>query len=166
MNSNEKRWIVLLIAVVIIAVVLIVALVNSNGRNEEPAQVDQSTTQEQTQNEVVEQYVTQMEDGTKVNTSDQFNTDRTYNNLQISNIQFTERDGVTVLLADVKNTGSAAHEAEVVKITLLDENGETVTDFNAVIADLEPGETGKINASITADVANARDFRIETTTQE
>ena len=35
MNSNEKRWIILLVAVVVIAIVLIVVLVNANGKENE-----------------------------------------------------------------------------------------------------------------------------------
>ena len=163
MNSNEKRWIVLLVAVVIIAIVLIVVLVNRNNNKGQQDQ-GQVVTEEQTQN--VEQFVTQVEDGTKINTSEQFNTSRTYNNVEISNIQFTAKDNMSVLLADIKNVGSTTHAREVVKITLLDENGNTVTDFNAVIAELEPGESAKINASITADVANVKDFKVEATTQQ
>ena len=164
MNSNEKRWIVLLVAVIIIAVVLIVALVINNGKNDNQNQIGQPATEEQTQN--VEQYVTQVEDGTKINTSEEFKTSRTYNNVEISNIQFTSKDNMSVLLADVKNIGSTDHAREVVKITLLDENGKAVTDFNAVIADLKPGESAKINASVSADVANVKDFKVEATTQQ
>ena len=68
---------------------------------------------------------------------------------------------MSVLLADVKNTGSTTHEAEIVKITILGENGEVITETKPVIGKVEPGETIKLNATITADVVNAKDFKIE-----
>ena len=47
------------------------------------------------------------------------------------------------------------------KIVLLDENGNTVTELKPAIEKIEPGETAQINSSISADVANVKDFRIE-----
>ena len=155
MNNNEKRWVVLLVAVVVIAVVLIVVLVNVNGSKEE-IQGGESIPVE---NE--EKYTTELNDGTKINTGEEFNSTKTYGSLEISNIQFTEKEGMTVLLADVTNKGSTTHENEVVEITILGENGEELSTTKPVIGKIEPGETIKINATITADVSNAKDFTIE-----
>ena len=156
MNNNEKRWIVLLVAVLLIAVILIVVLVNGNKKEEEVGKVDQST---ETANE--EKYTTELNDGTKVNTSEEFNSTKMYGELEISNIQYTEQNGKTVLLADVTNKGNTTHETEIVKITIVGENGEEITTTKPVIGKMEPGETVKINATITADVSNAKDFKIE-----
>ena len=108
-----------------------------------------------------EKYTTELEDGTKINTSEEFNSTKTYQDLEISNIQFTERDDMTVLLADVVNKGTSAHAPEIVKITILGDNEEVITEIKPVIGDIEAGETVQLNASVTADVANAKDFRIE-----
>ena len=156
MNSNEKRWIVLLVAVVVIAIVLIVALRGNKGKE---GQIEQGAGQEIEVNE--EKYTEELADGTKINTSEEFNSTKKYGNLEISNIQYTEKEGMSVLLADVKNTGSTKHEVEVVKITILGENGETITEIKPIIGEIEAGETIKLNASITADVTNAKDFKIE-----
>ena len=155
MNSNEKRWIILLVAVVVIAIVLIVVLVNANGKENEV----QGGTGNPVENE--EKYTTELDDGTKINTGEEFNSTKTYGSLEISNIQFTEKEGMTVLLADVTNKGSTTHENEVVEITILGENGEELSTTKPVIGKIEPGETIKINATITADVSNAKDFTIE-----
>ncbi len=158
MNSNEKRWIVLLVAVVLIAVILIVVLTTRKGDNENVVQ-NAPAGQEEVVNE--EKYTTELDDGTKINTSEEFNSAKTYGNLSISNMQFTESNGVSVMLADVTNNGSTAHEPEIVKVTILGDNNEVITEIKPVIGKIEPGETIKLNASITADVANARDFKIE-----
>ena len=68
---------------------------------------------------------------------------------------------MSVLLADVTNNGTTRHEVEIVKITILGDNGEVITEIKPIIGEIEPGETIQLNASITADVANAKDFTIE-----
>ena len=156
MSNNEKRWIVLLVAVLLIAVILIVVLAQGNKEEERVGEVGQST---ETANE--EKYITELNDGTKVNTSEEFNSTKMYGELEISNIQYTEQNGKTVLLADVTNKGNTTHGNEIVKITILGENGEEITTTKPVIGKMEPGETVKINATITADVSNAKDFKIE-----
>ena len=154
MSNNEKRWIILLVAVIVIVIVLIIGL--ANGRNKE---VQQQGQEETLVNE--EKYATELSDGTKLNTSEEFNNSKTYGNLTISNIQYTARNGTSVLLADVTNNGSTRHEVEIVKITILGDNNEVITEIKPVIGDIEPGETIKLNASISADVTNAKDFKIE-----
>lgn len=155
MSENEKRWIVLLVAVVIIAIVFFVVIIGVDKANKE----EQNTTTNETTNE--EKYTEQLEDGTKLNTSEEFNSSKKYGNLEISNVQYTSKNGMSVLLADVKNNGTTVHEKEIVKITILGDNEEVITEIKPVIGKIEPGETIKLNASVTADVANARDYKIE-----
>ena len=90
MSNNEKRWIVLLVAVLLIAVILIVVLAQGNKEEERVGEVGQST---ETANE--EKYITELNDGTKVNTSEEFNSTKMYGELEISNIQYTEQNGKT-----------------------------------------------------------------------
>lgn len=159
MNKNEKRWIVLLVAVVIIAIVLFVALGMSKNKNNQAGQAG-GPNNNGAENVAEDQYATQLDDGTRLNNSTNFNSTKTYGNLEISNIQFVERNGATVLLADVKNTGSSAHKLETVKITILGDNDQILAESNAVIDNLEPGESKQINVTFTADVVNARDFTV------
>ena len=107
MNQNEKRWIVLLVAVVIIAIVFFVVLGFRNKDGEDLADNSQNVPTNE------EQYTVQLDDGTKLNTSEDFNSNKTYGDLEISNIQYTTRpDGMTVLLADVTNKGTTNHELD------------------------------------------------------
>ena len=155
MNKDEKRWIILLVAVVLIAIVFFVVIIGGDKANKE----EQNTTTNETTNE--EKYTEQLEDGTKLNSSEEFNSSKKYGNLEISNVQYTSKNGMSVLLADVKNNGTTVHEKEIVKITILGDNEEVITEIKPVIGKIEPGETIKLNASVTADVANARDYKIE-----
>ena len=46
-------------------------------------------------------------------------------------------------------------------ITALDENGNKLLSLTGVIDTVKPGETVQLNASVTADIANAYDFTVE-----
>ena len=150
MNSNQKRWMVLVGIIVVLIIVL--AIVFSGRGNNETVQGERE------ENEEI--YVTELEDGTKLNTSEDFNNEKRYGNLVISNMQYTEQNGMTVMLADVTNEGSTVHEPEIVTITIYGENNEVITELHPAIGRIEPGETIKINATSTADVANAKDYAI------
>ena len=156
MNKNEKRWIVLLVAVLVIAVVLIVGL-GMNGNKQNTSIGGQSQTQGTTGTQTGDENSNY---ATRVNTNEDFNATKTYNNLEISNIQLSENNGTSVLLADVTNKGDSTHEQENVKITIVGED-DSETTVNAIIGTIEPGETIKLNTSMTADVVNAKDFKIE-----
>lgn len=156
MSKKEKRWIISLVIVAIIAIVFFVVMTNGNKEKEEGVQ---NTTTSEVANE--EKYTEELEDGTKINTSEEFNGSKTYGNLEIGNVQYTSKNGMSVLLADVKNNGTTVHEKEIVKITIIGDNGEVITEIKPVIGKIEAGATIKLNASITADVTNAKDFKIE-----
>ena len=155
MNKNEKRWIVLLVAVLVIAVVLIVGL--SMSGNKQDTTIGQSQTQGTTGTQTGDE---SSDYATRVNTNEDFNSTKTYNDLEISNIQLSENNGTSILLADVTNKGDSTHEQETVKITIVGED-DSETTVNAIIGTIEPGETIKLNTSMTADVVNAKDFKIE-----
>ncbi len=156
MNSNEKRWVVLLIAVLIIAVVLIVVLAMTNKND--------TTVPNEVANE--EKYTTELEGGSKLNTSDALNAAKTYGDLEFTNIQYSSTNGVSSLLADVTNKGNTTHEVESVKVTIIGENDEVIAELNALIEKVEPGQTVKFNAIATADITEAKDFRIEAANTE
>ena len=157
MKKNEKRLIVVLVLAVIIVMIIGVLLKKDNKvEDKRPVAQQDPTTQEEE-----ESYTTKLEDGTKINISDSFNNTKTYKNLEISNIQFTEKNGMTVLLADVLNKDANKHEPEIVKILVIGDNNEIITEIKPVIGTIEANGTAKLNASITADVANAKDFKIE-----
>lgn len=157
MKNNEKKLIIVLIAVLVIGGIIVSIAIKNGNKKEKNNKNDIN----ENNNVVEEKYVSQLEDGTKLNISEELNETKKYKDLEISNIQYTEKDGMTVLLADVTNVGDTIQKEEIVKIVVLGENGETLTDFKTIIEEIKPGETKQINASVTADFANAKDFKIE-----
>ena len=153
-NKNEGMWILLLIVVVIIAIGLIVGLGMNKGKNNTNLDTQQGQMQEKEQDKEIEEeeqkdtYATKLEDGTRLNTSSELKETKTYKDLEISNIQFTEKNGSSVLLADVTNKGSETHEKETVKIIITEEDGSK-TEVRALIGEIKAGETVKLNTSMT-----------------
>ena len=160
----EKKGKIILIGIIILVIIIgliIGVVINKKEDPQEQVGTVDKEEEKQEEEEIEEKYTVKLEDGSKINVSEEFNTTKRYKDLEISNIQYTEKNGITVLLADVKNIGTSKHEIEIVKIAILGENGETITELNPIIGEIEVGETIKINANVSADVVNAKDLRIE-----
>ena len=154
MTNKEKKVVFTLIGVMVV-VLLIVVIVKTVNKPDESLG---NTIQQAEENE--EKYVTELADGTKLNNSEELNNTHTYKGVEISNIQFTSQNGSSVLLADVRNTGSETFEEEEATIVLIGENNEE-REIAVYIPSLSAGETKQINSIVTADVVNVKDFRVE-----
>lgn len=152
MKSNEKKLIcVLLIILVIVAVVFFIT--RREGSQEDTQQNVES-------NAVVEEFVQVLDNGVKLNTSTKLNETKTVNGLEIGNIQLTNANGQSVLLADVTNNSGAATELTLLDIILLDKDGNELGKVGGIISPLEVGGKTQLNASTMMDYANAYDFQI------
>ena len=152
-NNNKKIIIILVIAVILIIAVVTIYLINKGGNLGE-------NENNQTENQV-ESYVQEVEDGVKVNTSTAMNTSKTLGNLLITNIQLSNRSGMTSFLADVKNNGTEVTPVKTIQITLISYEGEELAKLTGVINSLEPGETTELNIATTSNYITAYDFKIE-----
>ena len=151
MKKKEKRLILVLIAILVI--VLIIGLFIKKNKNKENEIQNQNTATD-------EKFVQVLEDGTKLNKSSKFNETKNIDGIEISNIQFTYKDGQTVLLADVINNSGKAADMTLLDIKLLDEQGNEIITVGGIISPMQVGETSQLNASMTMDYANAYDVEI------
>ena len=151
MKKKEKRLILVLIAILLI--VLIIGLFIKKNKNKENEIQNQNTATD-------EKFVQVLEDGTKLNKSSKFNETKNIDGIEISNIQFTYKDGQTVLLADVINNSGKAVDMTLLDIKLLDEQGNEIITVGGIISPMQVGETSQLNASMTMDYANAYDVEI------
>ena len=152
MKKSEKRMILLLI---IVAIIIIAVLVKVRDNKEE------NVVEEVPEEQIVEEFVEVLEDGTKLNVSSKLSETKTFGNYEVSNIQLTEQDGQSLILADVKNIGSTKLDVTIITVTLLDKEGKEITSIDGVIGDVEPGATVQLNTAATIDFANAYDFTIK-----
>ena len=151
MKRNEKKWILVLVA---ITVLLIIVLIVKNSKKE----VVKENTQQLGAN--TQEYVQVLEDGTKLNTSTKLKETKKLDNLEIGNIQLTNKNGQSVLLADVKNTGSMETQVMLINIVLLDENGTELATVPGIISPLKVGESTQLNTSMQQDYTGIYDFRV------
>lgn len=154
MKKNEKIIISILLVVLVIAI--IVFTVNKNKKEEN----NNENVNTETQNNVTEEFVQVLEDGTKLNTSTKLNETKQVGIYKFENIQLTEKDGQSLILADVTNTSKNETDAKIVDIKLLDKDGKEIVTIGGIISPLKSGETKQFNSSMSLDYANIYDFEI------
>ena len=153
MKKQEKRMILILLAV--LAILIIALVINKNAKKE-----NKENKAETANNTVTEEFVQVLEDGTKLNTSEQLNKTKQVGAYKFENMQLTEQGSQTVLLADVTNTSSSATNMQLLDVTLLDKNGKEIVTIGGIISPLQPGAKTQFNTSMTLDYANTYDFKI------
>ena len=157
-NQEKGITAIALVVITLIAIMLIIIMVNT-FRKKEPENVGPVQGEEQGIEQ--EEYVQILQDGSKLNKSEELLKEKKLDELEISNIQLKETGGITTLLADVKNNTNHEIQERDVTIEVLDKQGNVITRLNGVIDTVGAGEKVQLNMSVTADVANAYDFRIK-----
>lgn len=147
MKKKEKQMIGVLILITII--VIIIAIVMANNKEEK---VENKAPKEE--------FVNVLEDGTRLNTSDKLHQKKTFDGMEITNFQLTEKDNVTLLLGTITNTSDTARGGYPVNITVKDKQGNEIITVAGFIGELEPGKSTQLSTSATFDYANAYDFEI------
>lgn len=171
MKKKEKRMIIglIIVAAVIIATIVVFKNVKKGNSGTGIAQNNGTTVsdatgenpEEKPEEKPVEEYVQNFDDGTKLNVSTKLNETKTVDGYEVSNIQLTNKDGITVILADVTNkTGKDQPEKPLV-VKLFDKEGNELVKLDGMIEALKDGATAQLNMGVTADYANAYDFTIE-----
>jgi len=151
MKKKEKRMILILVLVGALTIGALLIWRNVASKNNVEGE----------QNKPKEEFVQVLEDGTKVNISNKLKEEKTINGLTIGNIQLTEQNGQSVLLADVSNKTAQDSEMFLINIILIDKTGKEIATIPGIVAPVKAGGTQQLNAGITEDYANAYDFRVE-----
>ena len=153
MKKKEKQMILFLIVVGVIILGIIYFVTR-------PKEEEGTVNDVAEQNEVVEEFVQVLEDGSKLNTSTKLNETKNVDGLEIGNIQLSMVGGETTLFADVKNNTGSDLGVTAIDIILLDKNEEEIVTIGGVIGDVKAGESVRLEASTTLDFANAYDFKV------
>lgn len=151
-KGNKGLLGILIIVVVIIIVVVVIVQVNKNKAKK--------IAQNNVANQNVEEFVENLDDGTKLNNSNKLSESKTFEGLDISGIQITAKDNQTQLLATVTNNTQETKGNYPISITILDKSGNTITVAHGYIKELKAGENTQLIAVKTFDYANAYDFTI------
>ena len=155
MKNSEKKMIVVLlvIAVVIIGIVWF----TTRGKDKEVVGDNNNVRQEAQKEEMT----TTLEDGTKLNTSEGLKNEKEFEGLRIKNIQLTNKDNKTELIADIENNSTGDKEAMLVDVILLNKNGQEVGRIGGIISPIRAGETKQFSTSSMKDYSGVYDFKLE-----
>ena len=146
MKKKEKIWIGAIVAITIILIVVVSFIVMNNSKKEDE------------ENEEENNMSYKLEDGTRLNVSDKLSEAKKFEGMEISDIQITEKDNLTVLLAKITNISNEKQGGYVINIKIIDEQGEEIKTVPFLVKELKPGETTQLNASATFNFVNAYDF--------
>lgn len=161
-GKNLFLKIVLIAIIVGIIVFIIMNIVKSKNSKEGVGQNYQSESQQVEENAVKEEFVQLTDDGMKVNVGSKITDDKEVNGLKFTNVQLTEKDNQSTLLADVENaTGKELKDYTNLDITFLTKDGQEIVTIKGILTPLKSGEKTQLNAGLTQDVANAYDIRIK-----
>jgi cell division protein YceG involved in septum cleavage len=150
MKKSEKKMIaiIIIIGVIVIGGILVTRNLRNKNNNEDET------------NEVKEEFVSVLEDGTKLNISNQLAQAKKVNSLDLTNFQLTTKNNVTVLLGTItNNTNQTVGEFEA-DVKILDKQGNELATFGLLVGALEAGASTQLNTSAPRDYANAYDFEI------
>ena len=164
-GKNLFLKIVLIAIIVGIIVFIIMNIVKSKNSKEGVGQNNQkqnSESQQVEENAVKEEFVQQTDDGTKVNVGSKITDDKDVNGLKFTNVQLTEKNNQSTLLADVENaTGKNLTDYTNLDITFLTKDGQEIIIVKGILSPLKSGDKTQFNTGLTQDVANAYDIKIK-----
>ncbi|MBO5478416.1 MAG: hypothetical protein J6A04_01670 [Clostridia bacterium] len=107
-----------------------------------------------------EEFVKVEQDGTKVNISNKLKEKKEFDGLKVENVQLTEKDGQSILLANVTNTTTQDLDSFFVDIILYDKQRNEIGTILGFISPVKSGQTVELKAGITEDYANVYDIKI------
>lgn len=152
MKDSEKKGILILIIVSIIIIGIVFTI--RNNRNKKQEIPEENTTNNS-------QYVQTSKDGIKQATSSKLNETKTIGDIEVSDIQIVEQNGLATITAVVKNNSGTTKKEFPMTLKLLNEKGETIQEVGAYVGTIKSGETRGINASVNMDISQIYDISIE-----
>lgn len=154
MKKNEKKRILILAILLVIALIIFFIMTRRKENN-----TNENDTTNVTENQ--QQFYEELEDGTKLNTSTKLKEAKNVEGLEIRNIQLTNKDNQTILLAEVENKSRQEDKETLIDVTILDKESNEIGTIGGMIAPLKKGEKTQLNISAMIDYANAYDFQVK-----
>lgn len=161
-RNNLFLKIVLIAIIIGITVFIIMNIVKIKKYKEGIGKNQNSESQQVEENAVKEEFVQKTEDGTKVNVGSKITEDKDVDGLKFTNIQLTEKNNQSTLLADVENdTGKDLTDYTNLYVTFLTKDGQEIITIKGILLPLKSGDKTQFNTGLSQDVANAYDIKIK-----
>jgi len=150
-NERKKYLLITIIGVILIIGIIVTIVIGYNNQNQEPYVSPQED----------EAYATIQEDGSKQNNSETLKQNKKYDDLDITEIQLTEKGNITSLTGKITNNTNKVKKESTATITLIDSKEKEITQMKIYVKELQPQESTNLNANATLDYSNAYDFTIK-----
>ena len=150
MNNRNKR-IMFIMGIIIIILIIFMGYKVINKQDKDNSNEFNKT------NAIVQT----IEDGQKVNKSEKMKETKKLGNIEISNIILNFQNNESQLTAKVKNVGSGKDGDYFIKITMIDEKGNSIGEVKGYIDKIEAGREKDISIKVSADLVDAYDIKIE-----
>lgn len=163
-NKKVNFKIIAIVISIFIIIILGVILYKNKTKTKQEQNENQQETTEQERIGLIDMNNTEnakIENGIKQNTSENILKDRNLNGIEITEIQLNAQEGISHFTATVKNKTSKDFAGGVAKITFTNKDGNTYAELEVYIPEMKTEATNSIDASTTADIANAYNFSIE-----
>lgn len=163
MKNKKVNFKIIAIVIAIFIIIILGVILYKNKTKQEQNENQQETT-EQERIGLIDMNNTEnakIENGIKQNTSENILKDRNLNGIEITEIQLNAQEGISHFTATVKNNTSKDFAGGVAKITFTNKDGNTYAELEVYIPEMKTEATNSIDASTTADIANAYNFSIE-----
>lgn len=163
-NKKVNFKIIAIVMSIFIIIILGVILYKNKTKTKQEQNENQQETTEQERIGLIDMNNTEnakIENGIKQNTSQNILKDRNLNGIEITEIQLNAQEGISHFTATVKNNTSKDFAGGVAKITFTNKDGNTYAELEVYIPEMKTEATNSIDASTTADIANAYNFSIE-----
>ncbi len=159
MNKRKILFIILAIIVVIAIIVASVGIVKNKDKNKAQEQQNEDVKQE-LQISNIENYVGELNDGSKISTNANMNQESDLGDLHLSNIRLTLKNGVTTFRAIVTNNGNNKTELKNITLKLFDENNNELVSAKGILNEIESGANQELAISITSNYINANSYKV------
>lgn len=159
MNKRKILFIILAIIVVIAIIVTSVGIVKNKDKNKAQEQQNEDVKQE-LQISNIENYVGELNDGSKISTNANMNQESDLGDLHLSNIRLTLKNGVTTFRAIVTNNGNNKTELKNITLKLFDENNNELVSAKGILNEIESGANQELAISITSNYINANSYKV------
>lgn len=160
MKKKTRRKLLLLI--IIVAIVAIVIFVKKGRDGSEPVG-ERKLAYTETRFDINNLENAKMDGDLKKNISDKVQENKTYQELEISNIKIESniKSGVTEFTATITNNGDANFEEKNVYVVFLNKDGVEIGRMTTLISDIASGESKEISSFSALDISNCYDIKIE-----
>lgn len=157
--KKQKGKIFLILVLLLVIVGIVVFLVVTKNKNEDNVE----------QGEVVgsldgipnEEFAQYNDEGVKVNNSEQFKKEKTFDGFKFSNISLSMINAETTFKAVVTNNSDEdVKECKTFDIIFLDKEQNEFIRLGGIIGSLKKGESTEVFLESSLDYSNAYDFKV------